>query len=236
MTAAIAANVMGAPQIDIWDGTQEAKFTVGQLLDFFDPVFGFGKMVYSMLASGSMMPGRIVTLSDVFAIADNPNTANTGRPVGVLRSKMDATLGPVYGFVQLAGQAPAQVQAGFASAGGPVFFGAAGNINSTAAAGKQLLSAFALAGQNKTVVRQCQPQAGSKRLMVPTLDGLFPGMAVSGTGIAGSSTIASLESGSTNAVILNNAATGSAAASVTFTYTNFALLQFNYPFVQGQIT
>lgn len=226
---------IGAPNVDIWKGTSDQRFQLGMRIEAVDPTFGWGQFVYAKLASGTIaQPGRIVQLDGSFQISDNPNTANQGAPLFVSKAKMDASVAAVYGWVQRAGVAP--VQSGTIAGTGAAYFAAAGTVSSTLTAGKQILNAKILQQPTYAITKSVRTQNGSTKLVVPSLDGLFIGMAVSGTGIAGGTTIADLESGDNMSIVLSAAATATGTVTGTFTYTGFGLLQFDAPFAQGIIT
>lgn len=229
-----AFNLIGSPNIDLWLSTLDQRFELGQRIMGVDVAFGYGEFIYSSLASGTMAVGRVVQWNAAYAIVDNPNTAGQGRPVGITRSKFDATAGVAYGWVQRVGVVP--VQSGTIAATGPLYFSAAGTATTTLTAGKQILSATVLQIPTFNFTRQVTTKAGSPRIVVADLSGMFPGMAVSGTGIPGGATILSLESGSNNAFTLSANATAMGSPTGTFTYTGFGQVQLDYPFCQGNIT
>lgn len=232
MSLNIDQTLIGVPPLDQWDATADARFPLGQVIESYDPYFGFGRFIYVKIVSQALLAGRLMQWDDAFLAIDNPNTGNTGRPVGVLKSRTASNASGVYGWLQTHGLAP--VQAGTFAAAGAVFFNAAGAVQAAAAAGKQILSAYAVAGTAKTFTKTVQTKNGSPRVIVPSLDGLFPGLPFTGTGMTG--TIQSLESGSQNAVIMSANATATGQITATALYTGYAFVQLMAPCVQGQIT
>jgi hypothetical protein len=217
-------------------------YTLGQIVTGFDPAWGFMELVLAKFATASTLvePGRLVTLSSAFLLADNANTANTARPVYVVAQRFpsDAGVGsstPLYGWVaRSAGLFPVQASAAFTA--GPAYFAAAGNITSTLTAGKQVVGMNGITGSTGTDTRQAFTLTGSKIVKVSSKRGLFVGGTVSGTGIPASTEIESLDTGSNNEIKVNNDCTATGSITMTQTYTGFALCQFSCPSTQGNIT
>lgn len=227
-------NNLIAPNVDIWNSTLDQRFELGQRIEGMDATFGYGRFMYAKLASGTMAIGNVVTWDGSFAISQNPNTANRGEPVGVLKTKMDASAAVCYGWVQLAGIAP--VISATVAATGAVYFAAAGSVTTTLTAGKQILNAKILQQPTYNFTRQIYTTAGLPQVRVADLSGMFIGMAVSGTGIPGGTTIAGLETGANNIVTLSANATALGAVTGTFTYTGYGQMMFDHPFTQGIVT
>jgi len=219
----------GLGQILMAEPTDGADFTANV------PNWGPSELMFVRYVGGTALaPGRLVVVDKDWTITDMPNTGNTGRQVYVTLSRFEiGSVTAQYGWVMRSGVAPIQATAGTAT--GPVYFSAAGQANSTAAAGKQILNMSTLLAPTSSFTRQVTTQNGSKKLKLARVNGLFVGQAVSGTGIAGSSVIASIDPGG-NFVMLNNNMTATGTVTGTFTATGFFIAQFDRPFVQGQIT
>src|SRR5215831_8051344 len=157
---------------------------LGLVCDAVDPYFGYARFIY--LKSGAAMnPGRLVVINDqTFVTADVPNTANLGAPFFVARSVYSAA--SQFGWFQSEGVCPVQAAASVA-AGVAVGIGGAGQAG-TNGAGKQLLGARVLQPSTFTLTKvgnlQAFPGGPLNQIAVPNIDGLFYGLAVSGTGIA----------------------------------------------------
>lgn len=207
---------------------------LGMVVDAVDPYFGYGRFIY-LKSGGSMNPGRLVIISDqTFVTADLGNTANLGHPFAVARSVYSAA--SQFGWFQFEGVTPVQTAASVA-AGVAVGIGAAGQAG-TNSAGKQLLSTRVLQPSTFTLTKTgvLAPFGNTTQIQVPNVDGLFYGLAVSGTGIAGSTTITGIDT-SGRFFTVNNAVTAPlTTVTVTFTYTGFLLVHINNPFGQGAIT
>lgn len=198
------------------------------------PNWGFCELMYvAGPALTTFIPGTLVTWDKDFQLVPLPNTGNTGRPCGVVLSNFSGASNQVeYGWILTSGIAPVREASATA---GPVFISGAGVATPTPAAGKQILGMSCLIAASGSFTRQGTTLNGSKQIRVPGTSGMFVGQAVSGAGIPGSSTIASIDPGG-QAITLNNAATASATVTMTFTNTGYGICQFNRPHVQGQIT
>lgn len=204
-------------------------FPAGMVVDAVDPYFGWGRFIY-LKAGAAENPGRLVMISDqTFVTADIPNTANTGYPIAVCRQVMAQN---AWGWYQTEGLCPVQTAASVAQ-GVAVGIGAAGKAG-TNSAGKQILNSRVIQASTFTLTKTGTTMIG-KQLSLPNISGLFVGIAVSGTGVAASSTIASIDP-SGRFVTLNNDMTAVGTVTITFTYTNFLLMSVNAAFVQGAIT
>jgi hypothetical protein len=218
------------PSSDIWVPSTDQNWPLGQMYNANDPGFGFGEFVYGK-AAAAMGVGRCVYLTDLFVATDLPNTANTGTPVLFSAANMAIN---TYGWFRRAGMGPVAVNATVA-AGVAIGVAAAGLLG-TNAAGKQLLGARVLQSQlYAPTIANCQTQNGSKIIYGAGFPKVFVGLAVTGTGIPGSSTVTWVDPGGTS-ISLNNAATATGAATLTFTWTGFSLIYTDGAFIQGAIT
>lgn len=238
--------LIGAPSLEkdaqFADTYAGGPYTLGQMVQGYDPVWGWMELILAKFATASTLvePGRVVTLTSAFLLADNPNTANTGRPVYVVAQRFPSDAGvaaatPLMGWVaRSAGLFPVQASAAFTA--GAVYFAAAGNITSTLTAGKQINGMNGITGSTGTDTRAASTVNGSAIIKVSSKRGLFVGGTVSGTGIPASTEISSLDTGSNNEILVNNNCTATGTITMTQTYTGFALCQFNCPSTQGNIT
>lgn len=211
------------------DTTQ--RFGAGMVMDAMDPYFGAAKFIY--LQSGQAEnPGRLVTIADeTFVTADLASTAGQGYPFVVARQVMGGA--NYWGWYQFEGVTPIQVNASVAA--GVVIGVAAAGQGGTVANGKQLCGVKVLEASTFALTKKGITTSGDKRLFLTNTDGLFYGLAVSGTGIAASSTITGIDP-SRRFILLNNAMTASGGGvTITFTYTGFVLVHLNSPFAQGQV-
>ena len=188
------------------------------------------ELVYAK-GTAAFATGRLVHLDKDMNILDVPVTGNTGRPVFVTVSTFSATA--QFGWVARIGCVP--VQFAVAATAGPVFGGTTGVATPTAAPGRQILNATTLVGSAASFTRTARTRNGLVNVDIGNTAGLFPGMAVSGAGIPGGATIASIDNGNST-LRLSAAATASGNPTLTFTHTGFGIVHIEQPFVQGQIT
>lgn len=243
---AILEQIVGAPALSMAIGqvNQNPPLTPpGQIVNAADPYWGAGEFVYGYAAGTIRAFGLCVLTPSLqagpaqyrFDATEAPNTANTGRPVAVAMQPMAAGQ---LGWFCIGGIVPVNSSAAVASAAA-IGVAAAGQLG-TNAAGKQLLNADCLGGSATTVVKaNCTAPLGSTLLQVPNSDGWFPGVFLSGTGIAAATTVVSVD-GSGRFVTLSAATTAVVAGSVTATYNNaaifFNLVRLGRSFLQGAIT
>jgi hypothetical protein len=217
------------PLNDIFTPDTTQRWTLGEFATGIDPYFGFGEFVYGKAAT-AMAPGRLVFSSEVFLMTDLPNTALMGRPFAVARANFPIN---TFGWFQIGGLCPIQTAASVAT-GVAVGIGAAGQAG-TNSASKQLLNTYVAQPSTFTLTKNGSTVNGSTILGLSNIDGLFVGLAVSGTGIPGGTTIASTDP-SGRFITLSAAATVTGNATMTFTYTGFLLANIQRPFSQGAIT
>jgi hypothetical protein len=122
-----------------------------------------------------------------------------------------------------------------AATAGAVFRGTAGNATPTPAAGAQILNATTLIAAASAFTRSVTTQTNSAILKMGRTNGIFPGIAVSGSGIPGGTTVLSVNPDGTSVTLSANA-TASNTVTGTFTPTGFGIVHIDRPFVQGQIT
>lgn len=219
--------VGGGPFNELWTPDTTQKFPAGMTIDAVDNYFGAGKFMY--LKSGAAMdPGRLVIISDqTFVTADLADTAALGHPFLVARQVFSAA--DQWGWFQFQGVTPIQVAASVA-AGVAIGIGAAGQ-GGTNSAGKQLLNTRVLKASTFTLTKTGTTQIGAV-LALTNVNGLFKGLVASGTGVAGGSTIASVDP-SGRYVTLSADMTAVGTVTITFTYTGFVLAHIACPFGQG---
>lgn len=211
------------------DATQ--RHTLGRQIDGMDPYWGGATFIY-LKAGEAIDMGELNVWDKDFNATNVPNTANTGRPVAAAMYPMASG---DYGWFCVDGEVPVAVTASVA-AGTTVGLTGAGTVGAVTS-GKQILNAVSSLASTGTVAKaNTTTVSGSNilRLSIPA-DGWFYGIALSGTGIAASTTVTGIsEDGRT--VTMNNNATASGSVTVTGTYTGFIKLQMMHPFVQGQVT
>lgn len=209
------------------DTTQ--RWPLGMVNDAVDPYFGYGRFVYAK-AVAAQTPGSMVFIDNTFIATIMPSTANLGRNVYFAAQNFAIN---TFGWYQFEGMLPASASASVAT-GVAAGIGTAGNLGANSA-GKQVLNIMVQQASAFTITKtNAQTTNGLPQIGVSNVDGLFVGLALSGTGIA-AGTIASIDpSGRFITSTANSTATGS--VTMTGTYTNFLLVTVNGAFTQGAIT
>lgn len=169
-----------------------------------------------------------------YNMAEVPATANLGRPLYVAMSPM--TVGQFGWFVN-SGICPVSSNASVA-ADATAGIAAAGQLGANVA-GRQVLNARVVAPASTTVVKLSSANAASNQLRIPSGDGWFPGVFLSGTGIAAGTTVTSISDAGTEATLSANT-TAAVNGNVTATYNNgtifYNVVHLDRAFAQGAIT
>lgn len=194
---------------------------------------GGGEFVYCQV-TGAMNVGTPVSMDSLsWTLTALAATANASSAVGVTANRFTAT--GQFGWVQVSGQGPVINNGTFAS-GANVFKQAAGVLSTTVLAGGQIMGMRSIVAAAATFTKASTKVVnGSAVIRVPDSTGLFCGLAVSGTGIAGGSVINDIDPGG-NLITLSANATAGGFVTTTFTYTNLGGAMYSYPHGQGQIT
>lgn len=226
----LAGEVGHGPVNDLVTVSTTQLFPLGMMVDAFDEYFGWGRFIYLKSAAAQVV-GTQVYWDNAFTATALPNTANQGFPFAVARQPMTAA--DQFGWYQVEGNCPLKVTASVAT-GVAIGITGAGTAGANSAS-KQLLgvrvhqaSTFALTKAGS------RTQNGSKVIKVPSVSGLFIGLALSGTGVA-AGTIASIDAGA-NEITSTANSTATGTITLTATYTGFVLAGINNPFAQGAIT
>ena len=212
----------------------EAAPTDGVILTASVPNWGLCEVVYVRNDSVALVPGTLVHLDKNFSITAVPVTANTGRQVYVTLTNfaVGSTIAQG-GWALRAGICPVLYAT---AATGPLGISGATAGNAAAnSAGRQLLNATTMIASTGAFTRTITTRNLSRQIIVSSAAGMFVGQAVSGTGVAASSTIASIDPSGT-LVTLNNACTAGATVTGTFTHTGYGIVHLSRAFVQGAIT
>lgn len=205
--------------------------------------WGFCEIMYVANASVAILPGTVVVMDKNFrvvATAAAATEANQGKPLFVaLTNFAVGSATEQYGWVLRTGVAP--VRFSVAATVGRVFLGTAGLLTPTAAVGAQVIGALTLIAGASTFTRTGKIRTGSSRVEFANVAGMYPGQAISGTGIPASSVISSVDPDGRGVIIgsaVGTPVTATASASVTCTLTNtgFGIVQLNAPASQTQIT
>jgi len=233
-------NYAGATPFNDWftpDTVQ--RVALGQLIDAYDPYWGFGQFQY-IKSNDAILKGSLVSVgtAPTFLGTLMPNTANLGQPFGVAMAPIPSGS---YGWIQITGGAVYKTNATVA-ADAAIGIGAAG-IAGTNSAGKQLLNVHNVKAATATTTVTASTTNGTGTLLTNGYDGFFLGMALSGTGIPASTVVAKLDpdgrtiyTGSAIGTLGDKNSTATGPITLTGTYTGYGLGNIMYPFGQGAIT
>lgn len=198
--------------------------------------WSYSELVYVFsTGAAAILPGTVCVIDKNFVITAVASTANLGQPlfVALTHFAIGSTTRQA-GWVMRSGVCPIRTSVAM-TADVAVFIGTAGVVTPTAAAGKQILGCRSLIAGASAFTRMGTTRTSSRYLRMTRVTGNYVGQAVSGTGIAGGSTIASIDP-SGMGVTLSADMTASADVTVTFTNTGFGICHIDRPFAQGQIT
>lgn len=212
-----------------------------------DPFWGYGEFIY-IKSNDALLKGSLVAYNGVtmaLGVATRfqgvllPSTTLQGFPFGVAMAPMATG---VYGWIQVVGAAVYKTSATVA-ADSNVAIAAAGVVGASAT-GKQLVN-----------VRNTVSATGTNTFTANTVngtgvitcrdgyDGMFIGMALSGTGVPASTVCAKLDpdgrtvyTGSAIATLGDKNSTATGSITLTGTYTGYGQGVIMYPFAQGAIT
>ena len=205
--------------------------------------WGMCELIYVSNNSVAILPGTICVQDKNFRITASAvaaTQANTGQPLLVAVSNFGVgSTTEQYGWALRRGVCP--VSYAVAATTGRVFAGTAGKATPTAAAGVQILNAQCLIAGASTFTRTGLTKTGQSKVKFSNVGGMYVGQAISGTGIPASSVISAIDPDGTTVYIGSAVgtlvtATASGSVTVTLTNTNFGIVQWDYPFYQGQIT
>jgi hypothetical protein len=212
---------------------------LGTVIACVDNYLGFAEFKYVQFPASAAIPAGSVVVESGFggtaghSAAIAPVTANTGKAIGVCFNAVASNAAIQYGWIQISGAALVKCTASVA-AGSPVGIDVTtpGSV-AALSAGRQIMGAQSLAPSTTTVVYTANLTNASPKITLSKVDGVFPGLAVSGTGVSG--TVSTLDPNSRDVYLsANNTAAGS--STVTFTYTGFIVMQLNRCNLQGAIT
>lgn len=237
----VLLSIMGATAVAYGLADTEQRFplgtrAVGVQSDFSttaNVLNASGEFVYGKSAAAQAVGVPVTMNSNTYVGTALANTANLGCGVAVAANRFTAA--DQYGWYQVSGVGPVVTNATFA-ADAAVFIVGAGQLSTTVAAGKQIIGGRSIIATAATFTKtNSVTRLNSTQLKVTNTDGLFAGLAVSGTGIA-ASTITDIDPGG-NLVTLSAAMTANGVVTATFTYTGYGGMA--YPggaLAQGQIT
>ena len=223
--------VAGEQPFNDWfapDTTQ--RHQLGMKIDAVDPYWGQGSFVY-LKSADAILKGSVVCWDEAHNAGLLPSAVTQGFPFGIA---MNAMASGTFGWVQVAGRAVYKTNATVA-ADGVLAIAAAGILGATAT-GKQVLGIRNRVSATGTVtVANVLTKNGSSVLKTSGYDGLFLGMALSGTGIPASTVVAKLGADGTTVYMgsaigtVDKLATADGAITLTGTYTGYGSGILNNP-------
>lgn len=255
----LGANDVGSPDFGAGyngPGSIPPAFPPGAIIAGYDNYWGGVEFQYCYFNS-AVAPWTPVTIKpstalvsgrNVFVASAVANTANQSRPLGVAIALQAAGQ---YGWVAVSGLVPVLSTASVAT-DTPLGITGAGTLGASSA-GKEIENLVNVLPATTTVTKNVLLTSGSAVVLVTgnnTIDGLFIGAAVSGTGIPAGAVVGLIDPDGrrftmyagpgVSAASTLATATASGGITLTGTYndgTNFYnVVQANRPFCQGRIT
>lgn len=207
-----------------------------------DTQLGVAEVIRLVIPKSTAIPfGAVVTWNSSYEAVLNPVTQYTGAPLAFSVSSVPSDVNYLqYAWFALSGLV-VMLSAATISADSSVGISAStagrGAANSN---GRQILGAICRVAASQTVVKSASLRQGSTVIKVANTAGWFVGLPLSGTGIAGGTTIAAIDSDD-QTVTLSANATATGYNSITGTYNNGSNAYWNTiscsrPHVQGAVT
>lgn len=217
----------------------------GFVLQAEDSVWGTGTFVFARAGGAIRLFGLCVltpvwdsaTRTYIMNATEVPATANLGRSLYVYQGGAALTVGQ-YGWFMKAGITPVNCNASVAA---DTTFGiAAAGQGGANVAGRQILGGRVVTAATNTVVKpSLGGAAGSRVIQVSNTEGWFVGGFLSGTGIAGGTTIVSIDALG-RSVGVSADLTAEVTGNVTMTANNgtifYNVAMLENPIAQGAIT
>lgn len=231
MFSAISPTVGTQPFNDWFIPDTTQRQPLGMEVTGVDPFWGAGTFLY--LKSGdAVLKGSAVMWDEVFSASLLPSAVTQGFPFAIA---MAPAASGVYFWAQIRGRAVYKTNATVA-ADGVLAVAAAGILGATAT-GKQVLGIRNRIAATGTKTVTANTQNGTNVLFCPQgYDGIFLGMALSGTGIPASTVAAGLDpdgrriyTGSAIATLGDKNSTATGQITLTGTYTGYGSGLINCP-------
>lgn len=223
-------NFAGATPFNDWflpDSAQ--RHPLGYEVDAVDPWWGYGKFRY-VRSNATILKGSLVVVgvAPTFLATLAPSTANLGQPVYVAMAPMASG---TFGWVISRGAAVYAMGATAAADAAVGIHTAAGSLTGTIVAGKGIIGIHHHKASAATLTWTANTSAGTNRVVVPNgYDGVFLGMALSGTVIPASTVAAKLDpdgltiyTGSAIGTLTDKLSTATGTITLTGTYTGYGM-------------
>ena len=231
MFAAISPTLGTQPFNDWFTPDTVARQPLGMTVTAVDPFWGAGKFVY-VKSVAAILKGSVCMWDEAFNGDLLPSAVTQGFSFGIA---MNAIPSGSYGWIQTEGRAVYKTNATVA-ADGVLAIAAAGILGATAT-GKQVLGIRNRISATGTKTLTASTVLGSGKLVCASgYDGVFLGMALSGTGIPASTVAAGLDPdgrtiymGSAIGTTTDKIATATGSITLTGTYTGYGSGVINNP-------
>lgn len=231
MFAAISPTLGTQPFNDWFTPDTTPRQPLGMTVTAVDPFWGAGKFIY-VKSNAAILKGSVCMWDETFGADLLPSAVTQGFCFGIAMAPIPSGS---YGWIQTEGRAVYKTNATVA-ADGVLAIAAAGILGATAT-GKQVLgirNRISATGTKTLTVNQI---TGSGKLYAPAgYDGVFLGMALSGSNIPASTVAAGLDPdgrtiymGSAIGTTTDKLATGTGSITLTGTYTGFGSGVINNP-------
>lgn len=231
MFAAISPTLGTQPFNDWFAPDTTQRQPLGMTVTAVDPFWGAGKFVY-VKSADAILKGSVCMWDEAFNAALLPSAVTQGFCFGIAMAPIPSGS---YGWIQTEGRAVYKTNATVA-ADGVLAIAAAGILGATAT-GKQVLGIRNRISATGTKTLTASTVTGSGKLYCPNgYDGVFLGMALSGTGIPASTVAAGLDAdgktiymGSAIGTTTDKIATATGTITLTGTYTGYGSGVINNP-------
>jgi hypothetical protein len=226
------------PYADFFVSSTTQAHPLGLTVTAVDNFWGAGKFIY-LKSTAAVLKGSLVIWDESYNSVLLPNTTLQGFPFGV--AMYPAASGNFF-WAQLEGRCVYQC-INTVAADVAVAIAAAGQ-GGTSAISKQLVNFRQRVSATGTVAKTSTNTVNGSGVLTCTngYDGLFLGMAITGTGVPGSSVVAAMDPDGKRFTIgsaiatFDRTCTATGSVTVTGTYTGFSSAMINNPFAQGAIT
>ena len=247
--SAVLGNFSSSIEVADNDTSYKPIVPVGTIVDFNDPYYGAGKAIRLCVPKNTTAI-KVGTLSTYaagtnagfltnFSFVICPVTANLSKSVGVsINSIPNNASFAQYAWFALSGSLPVWALAATAVGAAQFISATAGATFVTVTAGRQIVGMCPVVAATATVTKTATYITGNPVISVTNSDGLFVGQSATGC-TAAASLITDISADGTKITLAANA---NASGSGTVTFTNndatnfFPIVQFNFPFAQGNAT
>jgi hypothetical protein len=224
--------VIGSQPFNDWFAVDTVqRHQLGLRLTAVDPFWGAGTFMY-VKSNDAVLKGSSVMWDEIYQAVLLPSAVTQGFPFGIAMAPMASG---TFGWIQLEGRAVYKTNATVA-ADGVMAIAAAGILGATAT-GKQVIGIRNRIAATGTKTLTVNTQNGTNVLFAPAgYDGVFLGMALSGTGIPASTVVAALDpdgkriyTGSAIGTAGDKNSTATGSITLTGTYTGYGSGMINNP-------